>query len=190
MKTLIIAFKALLFFTLLTGLLYPLTITGIGQLFFPYQANGSLLYVDQKLVGSELIGQQVDSLVYFMPRPSVSNYTATASGGSNLGVSSLKLHTLVGQRVNGFMSTNNYKGSASCLSEMAFASASGLDPHISRNAAMAQAERVCQNRRFNQTQRNELIRKIQDLTEEPQFLVLGNQRINVLLLNIETDRIK
>jgi K+-transporting ATPase ATPase C chain len=190
MKTFIIACKALLFFTVLTGLVYPLTITGIGQLFFPHQANGSLIYVGQKLVGSELIGQQVDDLKYFLSRPSVCNYAATASGGSNLGVSSLKLHELVMQRANCFQSTNNCKAPSSSFSEMAFASASGLDPHISVNAALAQLDRVCQHRSFNQIQRQELKQRIQALTEEPQFRLLGNQRINVLLLNIETDRIK
>jgi potassium-transporting ATPase KdpC subunit len=190
MKTLIIALKIFLFFTILTGIIYPLLVTGIAQLTFPLKANGSLIAKDNKTIGSELIGQQFDSAYYFTSRPSAIFYNPLPSGGSNYGLTNKKLKELVEARKKKFIAFNQLDSLASIPSEMLFASASGLDPHISPEAALLQVERIAKSRKFNDAQKQTLIRCIQDHTETPQFLCLGEKRINVLLLNLATDNIK
>jgi potassium-transporting ATPase KdpC subunit len=190
MKTFIITLKIFLFFTILTGVVYPLLITGIAQVMFPSKANGSLLSRDGRIVGSELIGQQFDSAVYFTSRPSAISYTPLPSGGSNYGLTSIKLKELVASRKHNFCSFNHLDSLTAIPSEMLFASASGLDPHISVQAALLQVDRIANARDFNDVKKMKLIRSITDLTERPQFLCLGVERVNVLLLNLETDKIQ
>jgi potassium-transporting ATPase KdpC subunit len=190
MKTFVIALKIFLFFTVLTGIIYPLFITGIAQLAFPSKANGSIVAKDNKPTGSELIGQQFDSAFYFTSRPSAISYDPLPSGGSNYGLTNKKLKELVEERKKQFIAFNHLDSLTPVPSEMLFASASGLDPHISPEAALLQVERIAKARKFNEVQKQKLIQSIKNLTEKPQFLILGETRINVFLLNLAIDKIK
>jgi potassium-transporting ATPase KdpC subunit len=190
MKTIWISIKLFLFLTILTGIIYPLTVTGIAQASFPSKANGSLIVQDNKIIGSKLIGQQFDSPIYFSSRPSATSYSPLPSGGSNLGLTSAKLKSQVEKHKTDFIAFNQLRNNAVVPSEMLFNSASGLDPHISPEAAMLQINRIAKARRFNESQKRKLIQDIQGLTEYPQMFCLGEKRINVLLLNLKTDQIK
>ncbi len=190
MKTLIISLKTLLFFTVLTGLVYPLLVTGIAQVVFPAKANGSLIVKNNQIIGSELIGQQFDSAIYFSSRPSAVSYNPLPSGGSNFGLTNVKLKILVDKRKQNFNTINQLDSSTVVPSEMLFASASGLDPHISPEAAMLQINRIAQARNFNTQQKQKLLNCVKNLSEAPQFLIFGESRINVLLLNLRVDEIK
>ncbi len=190
MKTQIkIALKIFILFTVLLGGIYPLVITGVAQLVFPEKANGSLIAVDNKVVGSKLIGQKFNSDIYFSSRPSATDYNPLPSGGSNLGLTSEKLKQQVDERKLQFVKVNQLDENEPIPSEMLFASASGLDPHISPNAAIMQVGRIENTRKLNSTQKQQLFQAINQLTEEPQFLFLGEARINVLQLNLELDKI-
>lgn len=190
MKTqIVIALKIFILFTVLLGGIYPLVITGFAQLLFPEKANGSLIVVDNKPVGSKLIGQNFDNDLYFSSRPSSIDYNPLPSGGSNLGLTSEKLKQKVAERKLQFIKANQLPENMPIPSEMLFTSASGLDPHISPNAAIMQVARIENARKFNSTQKQQLFQAINQLTEEPQFLFLGEARINVLQLNLELDKI-
>lgn len=190
MKTqLIISIKIFAVFTLLCGVIYPLLITGIAQSVFPNKANGSMIVVDDKIVGSELIGQKFDSASYFQSRPSAVDYNPLPSGGSNLGPSSEKLKEQVLECEAQFRKANELPESEKVPSEMLFASASGLDPHISPQAALLQVERVASARNLNSEQKQQLVKLVNDLTEKPQFSVLGESRINILKLNLALDNL-
>jgi potassium-transporting ATPase KdpC subunit len=190
MKTLIISLKIFLFFTVLTGIIYPLLVTGIAQVVFPAKANGSLIVKNNQVIGSELIGQQFDSVIYFTSRPSAVSYNPLPSGGSNYGLTNVKLKNLVAERRRTFNTFNQLDSLTEIPSEMLFASASGLDPHISPESAVLQIDRIARARNFNKEQKQELINCVNKLSESPQFLCLGEARINVLLLNLEIDKIK
>jgi len=190
MKTLFIALKIFLFFTVLTGVVYPLLITGIAQVVFPAKANGSLILKDNKIIGSELIGQQFDSTNYFTSRPSAISYNPLPSGGSNYGLTNIKLKNLVDERKQQFITYNQLDSLTVIPSEMLFASASGLDPHISPQAALLQVERVVKTRHFDESKKQQLLNSIKELSEQPQFSLFGEHRINVLLLNLKLDAIK
>jgi potassium-transporting ATPase KdpC subunit len=190
MKTITIkALQFLLIFTILTGIIYPLTMTGIAQMIFPFKANGSLIRKDGKIIGSELIGQKFDSTIYFWSRPSAIGYNPVPSGASNYGPTSDTLKKLVDLRRLFFGKINSITELSSVPEEMIFASASGLDPHISPVAASLQVKRITEARNFTADQKEKLMEKLKTLTETPQFLLLGEERINVLLLNIELDKI-
>jgi K+-transporting ATPase ATPase C chain len=189
MKTLKISLKIFLFFTLLTGIIYPLFVTGIAQVLFPAKANGSLIVCNNKTIGSELIGQFFDSNVYFSSRPSAISYNPLPSGGSNYGLTSAKLISLVDERRKQFLVFNGLDSLTEIPSEMLFDSASGLDPHISPKAALLQVDRIGKARNFNQNQKEILLQKISTLAESPQLGCLGQERINVLELNIELDNL-
>jgi len=190
MKTLFISLKIFLFFTVLTGIVYPLFVTGVAQFAFPSKANGSLIIKDNKTIGSELIGQQFDSTIYFSSRPSAVSYNPLPSGGSNYGLTNVKLKNLVAERKHQFIAFNQLDSLTVIPSEMLFASASGLDPHISYQAALLQVERIAKVRNFDNGQKQKLLQSLKERTETPQFLCLGEQRINVLLLNLKLDEIK
>jgi potassium-transporting ATPase KdpC subunit len=186
----IIALKFLLIMTLLTGIIYPVLMTGIAQLTFPAKANGSLLMKDGKIIGSEFIGQKFDSSIYFWSRPSAIGYNPVPSGASNYGPTSDTLKKLVTARRLLFAKVNSVSDSTDIPKEMIFASASGLDPHISPEAAMLQIDRIAKVRNLDNNQKQRLLQSIKDMTAMPQFLVLGEKRINVLMLNIELDKIE
>ena len=189
MKTTIISLKIFLFFTLLTGVIYPLLITGIAQVIFPVKANGSLIVKENQIIGSELIGQKFDSTIYFISRPSAISYNSLPSGGSNYGLTNLKLKNLVDERKHLFITFNQLDSLSTIPSEMLFASASGLDPHISQKAALLQVDRIVKARNFDTIQKQDLVQSIKNLTETPQFLVLGEERVNVLVLNLELSKL-
>ncbi len=191
MKTIsVLALKVLLIMTVLTGLVYPLTITGISQLVFPHRSNGSIVLRDGKIIGSELIGQKFDSSIYFWPRPSAIDYSPIPSSGSNLGPTSKKLKAQVEQRRELLLEAHHIDHLSVLPNDMIFASGSGLDPHISPEAALMQANRVASARNMNEDQKEVLRHLISDLTEKPQIFILGQSRINVFKLNLALDKMR
>ncbi len=189
MKTLFIALKIFLFFTVLTGIVYPLLVSGMAQAAFPEKANGSIIIKDGKAIGSELIGQKFDSTNYFIGRPSAVSYNPLPSGGSNYGLTNATLKKLVAGRKQQFIAFNQLDSLTEIPSEMLFASASGLDPHISPKAALLQVDRVVKARNLNPGQKEKLTRYIHSESDLPKFGLFGQSRINVLLLNIELDKL-
>ena len=173
--------------TLLTGVIYPLLVTGIAQLALPRQANGSLVLVGDTVVGSALLGQANDDPRYFWPRPSATDYGTLPSGGSNLAPTSVDLAAAVRQRTTDFRAANSLAADAAIPTEMLFASGSGLDPHISPDAARLQVGRVAAARGLNQAQ---LLALVEAHVERPQLGLLGQPRVNVLLLNRALDEIQ
>jgi potassium-transporting ATPase KdpC subunit len=186
----IIALKFLALMTILTGFFYPLVMTGIAQITYPSRSNGSLIIKDGKIIGSELIGQKFDSSIYFWSRPSAIGYNPIPSSGSNYGPTSDTLKKLVNARRINFAANNNVTESSSIPKEMIFASGSGLDPHISPEAALMQVDRIVRMRQLNNNQKEDLVKTIKDISEAPQFLCLGEPRINLLKLNLELDNIQ
>ena len=188
MKKIILQSLSIFFvMTLLTGVMYPLFITLIGQVVFPNQSNWSLIVKNGKVIGSELIGQNFADSIYFQPRPSAINYNPLPSGASNLGLSSALLKKQLNTRKLEFKKNNLLSDSISVPSEMLFASGSGVDPHISIEAAKLQINRIVKSRNINPDKSKLLINLIDSLSEYPQFSVLGNQVVNVLSLNLKLD---
>lgn len=177
----------LVIFTVITGILYPLAVTLASQAVFPVQANGSLVTVDGTVVGSSLIGQSNTDSRYFWSRPSAISYNPLPSSGSNLGPTSQTLADTVAQRAADFRAGNNLADNATVPSDMLFASGSGLDPHISPAAARLQVERVAEVRGLEAGKVAELV---EQYIESPQFEVLGEARVNVLMLNLALDKLQ
>jgi len=167
--------------------LYPLCVWGLGQLLFPHQAGGSLLTEAGAVVGSRLIGQGFNGPEYFHPRPSAagSGYDAAASGGSNLGPLSKKLLDIVGQRVSAYLQENSLACDALVPADAVTASGSGLDPHISLQNALLQASRIVKARNISL---ESVLKKVREHTEGRDLLVLGEPRVNVLMLNMSLSR--
>jgi K+-transporting ATPase ATPase C chain len=180
------AIVLLLVLTVLTGLAYPLLVTGIAQLIFPHQANGSLIVKDGRVLGSELIGQPFDDPRYFWGRPSATApfpYNAAASSGSNLGPSNPALVEAVRARVAALRAAD--PGNTQPIPvDLVTASASGLDPDISLAAALYQVPRVARERGLPQAEVEALVRRY---TTGRQLGVLGEPRVNVLELNLVLD---
>ena len=191
------AIVVLLALTVITGLVYPLAMTGIAEVIFPRQAQGSLIERDGKVVGSELIGQVFTSDRYFHGRPSATTapdpkdatktipapYNAANSGGSNLGPSNKALI----ERVQGDIETLKKENPATPVpADMVTTSASGLDPHISPEAALFQVPRIAKARNMPEDRIRQLV---EDNTEGRFLGLLGEPRVNVLLLNLALDRI-
>ncbi|MCX6175083.1 MAG: potassium-transporting ATPase subunit KdpC [Ignavibacteriales bacterium] len=187
-KQLLITIKYFVAITIVTGLIYPLFITLISIIIFPGKASGSLIKKDGKIIGSELIGQKFESDKYFWSRPSAVDYNPMPSSGSNLGPTSAALKKSYDDRMKNFVEKNMIKDASIIPNEMFFASASGVDPHISPLSAMLQVERVAKARNFDQSKKEKLIQLINSLTEKPQFGFLGNSVVNILLLNLELDK--
>lgn len=176
----------LLVFSVLTGLIYPLAITGIAQLAFPRQANGSLITHDGKTLGSELIGQPFDDPKYFWSRPSATSplpYNAASSSGSNLAVTNPALEEAIKHRI-ARLRESGLPADQPIPSDLVTASGSGLDPHISPAAARIQTPRVAQSRNMSQ---DAVQRLVDENTNGRQFGILGEPRVNVLRLNLALD---
>ena len=172
-------------FVVLTGLVYPGVVTAIAKVIFPRQANGSLLTMNGRVIGSSLIGQQFTQPWYFHPRMSAagSGYDATASGGTNKGPTDKKLaDTLVAGAIAQAESDGVPKGKVPA--DMATASASGLDPHISPANAFYQVARVATARGADTASLRALVERH---IESRQFGFLGEPRVNVLVLNLALD---
>lgn len=190
MKMLFTAGRMLLVLTILTGVIYPLFVTLVGQIIFPYQANGSLIQEGNTVVGSSLIGQVVDNPRYFSGRPSAVNAmqadegTLIASGASNLSMTNTALLDTYAERAAAFRAANGLSENSIVPSEMIMASGSGLDPHISPLAAQLQAARVAESRGIPV---EEVLALITQHTESPQLGFLGDTRVNVLTLNLALD---
>jgi K+-transporting ATPase ATPase C chain len=179
MKVIFQSLRIYLVLTLLTGIVYPLAMTGVAQLFFPKQANGSRIIDQNKLVGSDLLAQKFESPKYFWPRPSAADFATLPSGASNKGPTSADLKKSTDDR--------RAKFGTDAPVDLLTASASGLDPHISPEAARSQVQRVA-------AARNMSIQKIAALVDQtvetPQFGFLGEPRVNVLKLNRALDQLR
>lgn len=184
MKYLIPAIRFSIFMTLLLGLLYPLAMTGIAQIVFPDQANGSFVTRGGHLVGSTLIGQNFEKPGYFWSRPSAIGYNPLPSGGSNLGQANQDLKKAVEERRNK-LKTAHPDQTGEPPQDLLFASASGLDPHISIESALYQAQRVAQARNIPLDQVKGLIEQAK---EDRRFGILGEPTVNVLVLNMAIDK--
>lgn len=182
------SFLMLLVMTVVTGVLYPLAITLAAQTVFPNQANGSLIKANGKVIGSALLGQKFSQDKYFYARPSATGsypYNAAGSGGSNLGPTNEDLIKQMKERAESFEKINH--GNSKIPTDLITSSASGLDPHISVEAARYQAQRVASARRLDV----EIVRDLVDKeTEQRQWLVFGEPRVNVLKLNLALDELK
>jgi K+-transporting ATPase ATPase C chain len=181
------ALRINIFLTILLGVGYPLAVTGISQLIFPHQANGSLITKGNAVIGSELIGQNFSKPEYFQPRPSAAGndgYDPTASGGFNYGPTNQKLIDRVKASVDKFHKENpDYAGPIPA--DMLTGSASGLDPDISPASARAQSARVVKARGISADQLNQVVAQF---TKSPDFGLLGEPRVNVLKLNLALDQ--
>jgi len=186
----VIAIRFLLGMIILTGIAYPFFMTGVAQVFFTKKANGSLLIKDEKVIGSRLISQKSDSIIYFSSRPSAIDYNPIPSMGSNLGPTSDKLKKQVIERRRTFARVNSIKDTTAIPMEMYLASSSGLDPHISPETARLQVERIAIARELNNDQKQRVQDLIRSMALEPQFYILGERRINVFELNLALDNIK
>ena len=179
MKTILQSLRIYIILTLLTGILYPLAMTGVVQLLFPRQANGSRIVENGKLIGSDLLVQKFESPRYFWPRPSSADYATVPSGASNKGPTSADLKKSIDERREKF-------GNDAPV-DLLTASGSGLDPHISPEAARLQLARVA-------AARNMSIQKVTTLVDQaiepPQLGFLGEPRVNVLKLNLALDQLR
>jgi K+-transporting ATPase ATPase C chain len=181
--------RAMLIFvtmTVLLGLAYPFAMTGISQFLFRQKANGSLVMSGNRVVGSSLIGQNFSYPNYFHGRPSALEkaYDASNSGGTNFGPSNAKFLEEIGKRIEKVRKENTLNPGALVPADFVLASASGLDPHISVEAAMLQVPRIAKARGLQESEVQDALRKS---AEGPLFGFLGDRRINVLRLNMSLD---
>ncbi len=172
--------------TIITGVVYPLLVTGISQAIFPSQSNGNIIVIDGKAAGSELIGQQFDDPKYFWGRPSVVGYNAASSSGSNYGPMNPALLEAVQARIDALKAADP-DNTLPIPVDLVTASASGLDPHISVAAALYQVGRVASARGLNEADVQSLV---EQNTEGRQFGIFGEPRVNILLLNLALDGIQ
>lgn len=193
-KTILSALRLFIIMTIITGVLYPLFITLAGQTLFPAQANGSLIEQNGVVIGSSLIAQNIDDPRYFVSRPSsVNNMLGSSSeslgssGASNFSVISQALADAVKARETAFRQLNGLADDVPVPLDMLFSSGSGLDPHISPEAARLQIDRVATARNLD---RQTVADLVEQHIEMPTWGILGMSRVNVLLLNIALDEIE
>lgn len=183
------AASLLALFTLVTGIAYPLAVTGIAQVVYPAQANGSLLAMNGRVVGSSLIGQSFDDAGYFWGRPSATRpfpYNASSSTGSNLGPTNPALATAVRERVAALQAADPARASTPIPVDLVTASGSGLDPHVSPATALYQVHRVARARGMAEDRIRALV---VEHIEGRSLGLLGEPRVNVLLLNLAVDEL-
>ncbi len=173
-NNLIVSLRAISVITVLTGLIYPVLMTFFAMGAADSKRNGSIIYRNGKAVGSELIAQKFTSEKYFHPRPSAADFSTMPSGASNLGPTSKTLK-------------ENAEKASVRSADMMFSSGSGLDPHITPKSAFLQMERVSKSRNFGEKEKLILKSMIEEKIERRQFGFLGEERVNVLLLNLELD---
>lgn len=175
--------------SVLCGLIYPLAVTGVAQIFFPDASNARLIKKGGVVIGSPLIGQSFSRPEYFSGRPSATDpaYDAAGSGGSNLAPSSAKLIAQAKTRVARVRKENGLSDNAPVPADLVLSSASGLDPHISPPSARLQAARVARKRNLPMADVEALIQKN---TEQPLLGIWGKERVNVLRLNLTLDEMK
>jgi potassium-transporting ATPase KdpC subunit len=182
-KTAMLLFIA---FSLLTGLIYPLLMTGIIQMAIPEKASGSLVVMEGRIIGSELIGQNFSEPGYFHGRPSAVGYMANGSGGNNLGPTSNELMEETQKRIEYVRLENELSSDIPVPADLVLTSGSGLDPHISAEGAMLQVPRIAKSRGLPELE----VRTLVNQSVEPIYLgTFGQDRVNVLRLNIGLDRL-
>lgn len=180
----------LIVLTILTGLIYPLVTTGVAQIIFPKQSNGSIITKNGKAIGSKLIGQEFKNPKYFQGRPSAAGkngYDASSSAGSNLGPTNKTLINEASKRAAEIRKENGLPANAKVPSDLITASASGLDPDISPEAAYFQIPRIAKLRGISESKLRDLVKS--HVTGR-QFGILGEPRVNVLELNLALDKLK
>ncbi len=185
-QSLMISIKLLVLLTVITGVFYPITVTTLAQLFFPHQSNGSLIWEDGQIVGSELIGQSFSDPAYFWGRLSATGsfpYNSLSSGGSNLGPMNEDLYNNASKRIEALQLADPDNQQPIPI-DLISTSASGLDPHISIASARYQMERVANARGVPLDLVSELV---EQYTLKPTFGFIGEGRVNVLLLNLALD---
>jgi K+-transporting ATPase ATPase C chain len=179
MKTIFQSLRIYIVLTLITGIIYPLAMTGIAQICFPKQANGSRVVENGQLIGSDLLAQKFESPRYFWPRPSAADFATLPSGASNKGPTSADLKKAIEER--------RAKFGSDAPVDLLTASGSGLDPHISPEGARSQIPRVA-------AAHNITIKKLSDLVDQtiepPQFGFFGEPRVNVVHLNRALDQLR
>jgi potassium-transporting ATPase KdpC subunit len=183
-----VAARMLVLMLVLTGIIYPLFVTGVAQLIFPHKANGSMVTVNGAVVGSNLIGQQFTQARYFWPRPSAAGngYDAMASSGSNLGPTSKALIDRIKKQVAALIKVDPGLTLGSVPVDMVTTSASGLDPDITPANAYVQVARVAAARGLTQAAVRNLVKQH---VAGRQLGLLGEPHVNVVLLNIALDRL-
>jgi K+-transporting ATPase ATPase C chain len=184
MKYVMPAIRFKLFMTILLGLIYPFAMTGISKVIFPRQASGDFISRGGQVVGSSLIAQKFEKLEYFWSRPSGVDYNPLPSGGSNLGQASGDLKKAVDERRAKLKAAHSDQ-TGEPPQDLLFASASGLDPHISPDAAQYQLNRVAKARNISPDQVQKLI---EQASEGRQWGILGEPTVNVLALNLALDK--
>ena len=177
----------LIVLTILTGIIYPFVLTGIGQVFFRGTANGSLIKRDNRIIGSALIGRNFTSDRYFQPRPSAIGYNPLPSGGSNLSSTSKELADSATARRAAFRRANLLDSSTEVPPDMLYSSGSGLDPDISEESAFLQVRRISGTRHLHPDQTEKLKAIIAHLAETAKSSILSGTRVNALLLNLALD---
>lgn len=190
MKNLWDSLKVFLFLTLITGIIYPLIITGIAQFTMKQKADGGFISVERKIVGAELIGQKFENNKYFWGRPSAVDYNPLPSGGSNLGPTSIALKKAVEDRKAVILKSQTIPEGTQIPSELLFASGSGLDPHISPAAAHFQIPRIIKARGWDDNKVNEIAKLVEQMTEKSFLAFLFPPRVNVLKINLALDELE
>ena len=178
-------FRAILVMTILCGLIYPLAMTGLCQALFPYQANGSIIEHDGKVIGSAIIGQEFKDDKYFSGRPSANEYNAADSAGTNYGAINKELKKQVEERAAAVRAKYGLLPTEKVPSDMVTNDAAGFDPHLSPEDIRMQVDRVAQARNMD---KSVVLKLVEQNTEYPSFGFIGEARVNVLKLNLALDK--
>lgn len=191
MKPLLQSIRLLVVLTVITGAAYPALVTLLSKSLFPRQSEGSLVVRNGQIVGSALLSQRTTSDAYFWPRPSAgddgTNYVAVPSSASNKGPTSADWIASVQQRSAAIRTAHGMNTNSAVPADLVLASGSGLDPHVSPAAARLQLDRVARARGLSPEQRSSLTRLVESTVEPPSLGILGEPRVNVLMLNLALD---